>query len=182
MRTTRAACPGKPAGAAAKNEKPRRRGALVQPVTRCGATVERRHWMNGISPVRICAGCSIRPPPWQAISGRSPGISRSAFPVPGPQCCASLAPFYACRGTPSTPIFSTALLNGRPAEKQALRMTSPSVHQAAAASAAAFSNTMPPFPASTRMVSFGPKRPSRISFASGFSSCAWIARFSGRAP
>jgi len=32
------------------------------------------------------------------------------------------------------------------------------------------------------MVSFGAKRPSRMAFASGFSTCCWIARFNGRAP
>jgi hypothetical protein len=34
----------------------------------------------------------------------------------------------------------------------------------------------------TWIVSFGPKRPDRIAFDSGFSICCWIARFSGRAP
>jgi len=51
-----------------------------------------------------------------------------------------------------------------------------------ACSAAAFSKLNTPFCESTRMVSLGPKRPDRISFASGFSSSLWIARLSGRAP
>lgn len=45
-----------------------------------------------------------------------------------------------------------------------------------------FANTITPFLQSTVMVSLAPKRPSSISFASGFSICAWMARFSGRAP
>jgi len=63
-----------------------------------------------------------------------------------------------------------------------LRAAAPGAQAAALAGAFDFSNTMrPPF-ASTRIVSLGAKRPSRIAFASGFSSSDWIARFSGRAP
>ena len=63
-----------------------------------------------------------------------------------------------------------------------LRAAAPADQAAALAAGFALSNTMrPPF-ASTRIVSFGAKRPSRIAFASGFSSSDWIARLSGRAP
>lgn len=44
------------------------------------------------------------------------------------------------------------------------------------------SNTILPFSTSTRMMSLGAKWPDRISFASGFSICCWMARLSGRAP
>ena len=46
----------------------------------------------------------------------------------------------------------------------------------------AFANTSCPPSASTRTVSPLPNSPARIFCASGFSSCCWIARFSGRAP
>lgn len=43
-------------------------------------------------------------------------------------------------------------------------------------------NTIRPSATSTTMVSLAANLPERISFASGFSISAWIARFSGRAP
>ncbi|HHM05905.1 MAG TPA: DUF4124 domain-containing protein [Gammaproteobacteria bacterium] len=46
----------------------------------------------------------------------------------------------------------------------------------------AFLNTSSPSCSPTWITSPGPKRPARISFASGFSNRCWIARFSGRAP
>src|SRR3546814_4523483 len=46
----------------------------------------------------------------------------------------------------------------------------------------AFSNTKCPPSASTRTVSPLPNSPARIFDASGFSSCCWIARLSGREP
>jgi len=53
---------------------------------------------------------------------------------------------------------------------------------AARRAVARFSKTILPPRQSTLMASFGAKRPSRIAFASGFSSSDWIARLSGRAP
>jgi hypothetical protein len=45
-----------------------------------------------------------------------------------------------------------------------------------------FVNAISPFFSATFTVSPGAYLPARISFASGFSICCWIARFSGRAP
>ena len=53
---------------------------------------------------------------------------------------------------------------------------------AVAATCADFAKIIALFFQSTLIKSFGPKRPSRISRDSGFSSCCWIARFNGRAP
>jgi len=62
------------------------------------------------------------------------------------------------------------------------RVACPSQAVAARASSAPPWNVSRSSSASTRMVSPGPKRPARISRASGFSSSCWIARLSGRAP
>src|SRR5690606_613369 len=52
-----------------------------------------------------------------------------------------------------------------------------------AAAALALSNSRPPpADAAIRIVSPGAKSARRIRSASGFSTCCWIARFSGRAP
>jgi pimeloyl-ACP methyl ester carboxylesterase len=53
---------------------------------------------------------------------------------------------------------------------------------AAGAAASARSSTISPSAASTRTVSPGPNRPSRIASASGSTSRFWITRLSGRAP
>jgi hypothetical protein len=45
-----------------------------------------------------------------------------------------------------------------------------------------FVNAISPSFSPTLTVSPGAYLPARISFASGFSICCWIARFSGRAP
>lgn len=93
----------------------------------------------------------------------------------------------AATSTPATAPLQAIISNGlgmiidKP-QKQTVSAVSCENPQASATVDGCFSKVMTPLRKPTRITSFGPKRPSRICLASGFSSWDWIARFSGRAP
>ncbi len=157
-----------------KMRKPRKRGfhAPDRPAP-CHRRAAR--WKNGIAPPRISAGCPNTSDHRPAISGRSPGISTSRPGYPARTGCVDLPELFSRKCLAST-------VRG---DRPSARIGTP-LNDQAAMSCFSFrsprSKTMAPLRTTTCITSFGPKRPSSIAFASGFSISDCMARLSGRAP
>lgn len=146
------------------------------------APPERRPWVNGITPFRSCASCSLHLQPDRRYPDDRPDSRTLENRYRHSSAAQPCRHFYArLHGLANIILPSRGMLYAV-GQKQAVNAKCCETAQAATAAACNFSKVITPFLASTRMTSFGPKRPSRICFASGFSSCDWIARFSGRAP
>lgn len=158
----------------------------MRPVTRRGATEERRPWMNGISPVRKQRDIQCAP---GRLAGDTRTVARNlALCTDGTGSAALRSSGSFLRFAPPRvnacykPLFASRICRAKPPANQNPAPQSSTQPHAAFAAASPFSKLTMPFFASTRTTSLGPNRPSRICFASGFSICAWIARFRGRAP
>lgn len=146
------------------------------------APPERRPWVNGITPFRTCASCSLHLQRHRRYPDDRPEFRTLENRYRHSSAAQLWKHFYARKHALANVFLSTRGMLYAVGQKQALNANCCETAQAAAAAVCSFSKVITPFLASTRMTSFGPNRPSRICLASGFSSCDWIARFNGLAP